>query len=85
MAAAGDGPRVVRHELPQPHWPTTEEAARSRLFSPVALGPITATSRTWVPAMVPWRSNEEGFVTDEVLDWYGRFADGLLKFLIHPR
>ncbi len=26
--------------------------------------------------MVPWRATEEGFVTREVLDWYGRFADG---------
>jgi 2,4-dienoyl-CoA reductase-like NADH-dependent reductase (Old Yellow Enzyme family) len=26
--------------------------------------------------MVPWRATEEGFVTRDVLDWYGRFADG---------
>jgi 2,4-dienoyl-CoA reductase-like NADH-dependent reductase (Old Yellow Enzyme family) len=26
--------------------------------------------------MVPWRSNEAGEVTRDVLDWYGRFADG---------
>lgn len=26
--------------------------------------------------MVPWRSNEAGEVTADVLDWYGRFADG---------
>ncbi|MEM7308315.1 MAG: NADH:flavin oxidoreductase [Planctomycetota bacterium] len=26
--------------------------------------------------MVPWRATEEGFVTREVRDWYGRFADG---------
>lgn len=26
--------------------------------------------------MVPWRSNEDGFVTDDVLDWYERFAQG---------
>src|SRR5262245_27142270 len=26
--------------------------------------------------MVPWRATEDGFVTPEVLDWYGRFADG---------
>ena len=32
--------------------------------------------RTWVPAMVPWRATEDGFVTPEVLEWYGRFADG---------
>ena len=26
--------------------------------------------------MVPWRATEAGFVTPEVLDWYGRFARG---------
>ncbi len=66
----------VKHELPAPNWPTAGEAARSLLFSPIALGPVTATSRTWVPAMVPWRATEDGFVTDDVLGWYARFADG---------
>ena len=46
------------------------------LFSPVKLGSLTLEQRTWVPAMVPWRSNEDGFVTDDVLDWYERFARG---------
>jgi 2,4-dienoyl-CoA reductase-like NADH-dependent reductase (Old Yellow Enzyme family) len=26
--------------------------------------------------MVPWRATDDGFVTKDVLDWYGRFADG---------
>ena len=26
--------------------------------------------------MVPWRATEDGFVTDEVLEWYERFARG---------
>jgi 2,4-dienoyl-CoA reductase-like NADH-dependent reductase (Old Yellow Enzyme family) len=56
--------------------PSREEAAASRLFSPVAIGPLTLAQRTWVPAMVPWRATEDGFVTDEVLAWYGRFARG---------
>ena len=37
---------------------------------------MTLTARTWVPAMVPWRATEDGFVTRNVLDWYGRFARG---------
>ncbi len=57
-------------------WPTAEQAASSRLFSPVDIGPLRLTSRTWVPAMVPWRASEEGFVTDEVVAWYRRFAEG---------
>ena len=27
--------------------------------------------------MVPWRATEEGFVTEEVIDWYERFARGM--------
>ena len=26
--------------------------------------------------MVPWRSNEEGLVTKDVIEWYQRFAEG---------
>ena len=26
--------------------------------------------------MVPWRATEDGFVTQENLDWYRRFAEG---------
>ena len=33
--------------------PTAAEAAASRLFSPVAVGPLALEQRTWVPAMVP--------------------------------
>lgn len=33
-------------------------------------------TRTWVPAMVPWRATGDGEVTDEVLEWYARFAHG---------
>lgn len=66
----------IKHAVPEARWPTAEEAARSRWFSPVRLGPLEARQRTWVPAMVPWRATEDGFVTDDVIDWYGRFADG---------
>ena len=57
-------------------WPSAEQAAGSMLYSPVDIGSITLPHRTWVPAMVPWRSNEDGFVTEDVLDWYERFAKG---------
>ena len=46
------------------------------LFSPVGIGQLEACSRTWVPAMVPWRATEDGFVTQQNLDWYARFAEG---------
>jgi 2,4-dienoyl-CoA reductase-like NADH-dependent reductase (Old Yellow Enzyme family) len=56
--------------------PSSAEAQASRLFSPVAVGPIPLEQRTWVPAMVPWRATEDGFVTDAVVEWYARFAKG---------
>ncbi len=67
---------TIRHEVPAERWPTAEDAGASRWFSPLRLGPITARHRTWVPAMVPWRATEDGFVTDDVIDWYARFARG---------
>jgi 2,4-dienoyl-CoA reductase-like NADH-dependent reductase (Old Yellow Enzyme family) len=68
---------VIRHAVPGVAWPTREEAARARWFAPIGIGKrLVAEQRTWVPAMVPWRATEDGFVTPEVLDWYGRFAEG---------
>jgi len=46
------------------------------LFSPVDIGPISLQQRTWVPAMVPWRATADGFMTQELLDWYRRYAEG---------
>ncbi len=69
-------PERIKHELPQVTWPTAEAAANALLFQPLAIGTRTATSRTWVPAMVPWRATEDGFVTRDVIDWYRRFAEG---------
>lgn len=66
----------MTYPLPEASWPTAEEAAASRLFSPLKVGSFTARTRTWVPAMVPWRATEDGVVTQQVLDWYGRFAEG---------
>ena len=56
--------------------PTREQARASRLFSAVGIGLLRLEQRTWVPAMVPWRSNEDGLVTSDVLQWYERFARG---------
>lgn len=77
MGVAVSNPLRVVHPIPDEDWPTAAEAAGSRLFSPVTLGHGCAlTSRTWVPAMVPWRATEGGEVTAAVLAWYGRYADG---------
>lgn len=75
-------PERIRHSLPEPAWPEAEVAARSRLFSPTRLGNHTLESRSWVPAMVPWRSNEAGEVTRDVLEWYERFALGQPAVLV---
>src|SRR3954471_17797269 len=67
----------IRHPLPVLRAPTAGEAAGARLFSPLTLASgLTLRERSWVPAMVPWRATDDGEVTPDVLDWYGRFADG---------
>ena len=69
--------RRLERLLPIERWPTREEAASSRWLSPIALGrSLVAQARTWVPAMVPWRATDDGFVTPAVIDWYRRFAQG---------
>ncbi|HKR14765.1 MAG TPA: NADH:flavin oxidoreductase [Pyrinomonadaceae bacterium] len=72
----------IRHRIEETDWPTAEEAARSLLFSPVKIGRLEARSRTWVPAMVPWRATADGFVTQQNLDWYSRFAEGRPAVLV---
>ena len=57
-------------------WPDASLAQRSRLYQPIEVGSIRLNSRTWVPAMVPWRASEDGHVTPSVLAWYERFARG---------
>ncbi len=69
-------PNGIRYKLTETHWPTVEEANSSLLFQPIKIGNLNLNSRTWVPAMVPWRATEDGFVTEDNLDWYGRFAAG---------
>ncbi len=69
-------PERIRHRPTPGRWPTGQEAKASLLFSPIELGPLHLEQRTWVPAMVPWRATEDGFVSDKVLGWYERFARG---------
>ncbi|MDX6695560.1 MAG: dimethylglycine catabolism [Blastocatellia bacterium] len=66
----------VRHEIPETRWPTAVEAAAAMLYRPLSAGPLSLENRTWVPAMVPWRATADGFVTQDNLDWYERFAVG---------
>ena len=66
----------IKHPIVPTRWPTSEEATRSLLYQPISIGSLQATSRTWVPAMVPWRATDDGFVTQDNLDWYRRFAAG---------
>lgn len=69
-------PERIKYAPLQAPWPDATTAAGSRLFAPVTVGAVTLASRTWVPAMVPWRASEEGEVTPDVLAWYERFARG---------
>jgi dimethylglycine catabolism A len=56
--------------------PSRAEADQSRLFSALRQGRLDLAQRTWVPAMVPWRATEDGFVSDAVVAWYERLARG---------
>jgi len=67
--------RIKWHPAPG-EWPTRAQAQGSLLFSPIRAGPIELSSRTWVPAMVPWRASDDGFVTDANIEWYEMFARG---------
>lgn len=69
-------PQRIQFEASTGRIPTREEAERSALFSAVQIGSLTLPQRTWVPAMVPWRATDDGFVTDAVVEWYARFAQG---------
>jgi 2,4-dienoyl-CoA reductase-like NADH-dependent reductase (Old Yellow Enzyme family) len=66
----------IKFEPAPGRWPSRGEARGARWFQPVSLGPVRLATRTWVPAMVPWRATDEGEVTDNVLGWYRRFAQG---------
>jgi len=70
-------PQRIRFTATAGRVPSAAEAAASPLFSPIDIGPVALAQRTWVPAMVPWRATEEGYVTEEVIGWYERFARGM--------
>jgi 2,4-dienoyl-CoA reductase-like NADH-dependent reductase (Old Yellow Enzyme family) len=57
-------------------WPNAAQIEHAQLFRPIMVGGVRLASRTWVPAMVPWRASEDGEVTASVLAWYERFARG---------
>lgn len=69
-------PNATRHALLDARWPSRDEAEHALLFSPLRHGRFALHTRTWVPAMVPWRATESGEVTDDVVAWYERFAQG---------
>jgi len=69
-------PQRIKYKPDAGKSPSAARAEASRLFSPIGYRNLRLLQRTWVPAMVPWRASEDGFVTDDVLDWYERMARG---------
>lgn len=69
-------PQRIKYEPSPGTWPNASEARDARLFQSLAYQSLSLNDRTWVPAMVPWRAKETGEATEDVLDWYGRFARG---------
>ena len=61
------------------------KVASALLFSPLTLGArpgLLLRARTWVPAMVTWRGDPCGEVTDSHLLWYERIAEGKPAVLV---
>ena len=69
-------PERIKYAPLQAPWPSSSQVEQSQLFQPIMVGSVRLASRTWVPAMVPWRASEDGDVTPSVLAWYERFARG---------
>jgi 2,4-dienoyl-CoA reductase-like NADH-dependent reductase (Old Yellow Enzyme family) len=69
-------PQRIKYKPVPGRSPSAAEAEASLLFSPITYQNLHLDQRTWVPAMVPWRASEDGFVTDDILDWYERMALG---------
>ena len=62
-------PQRIKYKPVPGRSPSAAEAEASLLFSPITYQNLHLDQRTWVPAMVPWRATEDGFVTEEILDW----------------
>ena len=75
-------PQRIVHTTQPGAWPSRGVAAQSLLFSPLRYQALEISSRTWVPAMVPWRAAEDGVVTQDNIDWYARFARGRPAVLV---
>ena len=69
-------PERIKYQTTVEQWPTKQEAAKSHVYSALSAPNLSLEQRTWIPAMVPWRASEEGDVTQNVIDWYARFAEG---------
>ena len=69
-------PERIKYQTAVAQWPTAQAAAQSHLYSPLRTPNLCLHQRTWVPAMVPWRASDNGDVSQEVIDWYKRFAQG---------
>ena len=61
-------PQRIKYALESEQWPSRQEADQALLFQPYQYQALKLKQRTWVPAMVPWRSNEQGEITEAVYD-----------------
>lgn len=66
----------IKHPLPTTQWPSAEQSTHALLFQSLQYQALHLQQRTWIPAMVPWRAHAEGYVSDDVVRWYKRFAEG---------
>jgi 2,4-dienoyl-CoA reductase-like NADH-dependent reductase (Old Yellow Enzyme family) len=54
----------------------------SPLFEPLRLGPLEAAGRVFKTATVETRASEDGYVTDELVEWYEWLARGGVPLII---
>ena len=57
-------------------------AAASPLFAPLRIGPLEVAGRVWKTATVESRADENGFVTDALVDFYEPIARGGTPLII---
>ncbi len=53
-----------------------------KLLSPLAINSMTLPNRVAVPAMVTRLSGEDGFVNDDIIDRYVRYAEGQVGLIV---
>lgn len=61
---------------------TTPTAQRASLFEPIRIGGLEVAGRLFKTATAETRASEDGYVTDELVEWYETLARGGVPLII---